>query len=116
MASVAGWYIFKPKIPMDIFWRAFESKCCHALWHFGIFFGHLAYFVVMWYIFPSFSMLYQEKSGNPGYVINTFVVYIGSQGSKITMYIPFSFPPPPAFSNYSFSSNQLVDRNERVAP
>jgi hypothetical protein len=24
------------------------------------------YFVVIWYIFPSFVMLYQEKSGNPG--------------------------------------------------
>jgi hypothetical protein len=25
----------------------------------------LAYFVVIWYIFPRFGILYQEKSGNP---------------------------------------------------
>jgi hypothetical protein len=24
------------------------------------------YFVVIWYIFPHFGMLYQDKSGNPG--------------------------------------------------
>jgi hypothetical protein len=41
---------------------------------FGILYGHLAYFaaiwytyvIVIWYIFPRFGMLYQEKSGNPG--------------------------------------------------
>jgi hypothetical protein len=27
---------------------------------------HLVYFVVIWYIFPRFGILYQEKSGNPG--------------------------------------------------
>jgi hypothetical protein len=31
-----------------------------------IFYGHLVDFVVIWYIFPRFGMLYQEKSGNPG--------------------------------------------------
>jgi hypothetical protein len=29
------------------------------------FHGHLVYFVVIWYIFPRFGILYQEKSGNP---------------------------------------------------
>jgi hypothetical protein len=40
---------------------------------FGIFYGCLVYFMVVWYIlwsfwhiFPPFGMLYQEKSGNPG--------------------------------------------------
>jgi hypothetical protein len=32
----------------------------------GIFCGPLGYFLVVWYIFPPFGMLYQEKSGNPG--------------------------------------------------
>jgi hypothetical protein len=45
----------------------------------GIFYGHLEYFtviwyilwtfgnvVVTWYIFPRFGILCQEKSGNPG--------------------------------------------------
>jgi hypothetical protein len=31
-----------------------------------IFYGHLVYFVVIWYIFPHFGILDQEKSGNPG--------------------------------------------------
>jgi hypothetical protein len=32
----------------------------YILWPFGIFYSHL------WYIFPYFGMLHQEKSGNPG--------------------------------------------------
>jgi hypothetical protein len=32
---------------------------------YGIFFGHLVYFMVIWYIFPCFGMLDQGKSGNP---------------------------------------------------
>jgi hypothetical protein len=31
-----------------------------------IFYGHLVYFVVIWYIYPRFGILYPEKSGNPG--------------------------------------------------
>jgi hypothetical protein len=49
-----------------------------AIWSilrpFGLFYGHLIYFVaiwniyvhmVIWYIFPRFGMLHQEKSGDP---------------------------------------------------
>jgi hypothetical protein len=32
-----------------------------------IFYGHLVYFVVIWYIFPPLGILDQEKSGNPNY-------------------------------------------------
>jgi hypothetical protein len=31
-----------------------------------IFYGHLVYFVVIWYIIPRFGILDKEKSGNPG--------------------------------------------------
>jgi hypothetical protein len=31
-----------------------------------IFNGHSVYFVVIWYMFPRFGILDQEKSGNPG--------------------------------------------------
>jgi hypothetical protein len=31
-----------------------------------IFYCHLVYFVVIWYIFLHFGILHQEKSGNPG--------------------------------------------------
>jgi hypothetical protein len=37
----------------------------YILWLFGIFYGHLVYFMVIWYIFPRFGKLHQEKSGNP---------------------------------------------------
>jgi hypothetical protein len=30
-----------------------------------IFYGHLVYFVVIWYIFLHFGILYNGKSGNP---------------------------------------------------
>jgi hypothetical protein len=42
------------------------------LWPFGIFYGHLGYFMAIcyilcsfWYIFSSFGIMSQEKSGNP---------------------------------------------------
>jgi hypothetical protein len=57
---------------MGKFWRALE-------WNAGIFYGHLEYFtviwcilwqfvnvLVIWYIFPRFGILCQEKSGKPG--------------------------------------------------
>jgi hypothetical protein len=66
---------FKTKIPyLGKFWKA-----SHRMENVGIFHGHLEYFtairyilwsfgnvVVSWYIFPSFGILCQEKSGNPG--------------------------------------------------
>jgi hypothetical protein len=30
-----------------------------------LFYGHLVYFVIIWYIFSRFGMLCQEKCGNP---------------------------------------------------
>jgi hypothetical protein len=32
---------------------------------FEIFYGHLVYYVVIWYISPRFGKLYQDKYGNP---------------------------------------------------
>jgi hypothetical protein len=32
---------------------------------FGIFCGHLKYFMLIWYISPCFGMLHLEKPGNP---------------------------------------------------
>jgi hypothetical protein len=39
----------------------------NILWRFGIFYGHLVRFVFIWYTFSRFGIMYQEKSGNPGY-------------------------------------------------
>jgi hypothetical protein len=36
------------------------------LWSFSICCGHFLHFMAIWHIFPRVSMLYQEKSGNPG--------------------------------------------------
>jgi hypothetical protein len=53
-------------------WRVYQGKILvyfmtilSILWPLEIFYGHLVYFVVVWYISPRFGILYQEKSGNP---------------------------------------------------
>jgi hypothetical protein len=54
------------------FWRVLQWKMLvyfMDIWPLlrpiGLFYAHLAYFMVIWYICPHFDMLYQEKSGNP---------------------------------------------------
>jgi hypothetical protein len=88
---------FQTKNPnLGTFWRALEWKMLVCLWSFGIFYGHLEYFtviwnilrsfgifyghlvyiwpfgnvVVIWYIIPRFGLLCQEKSGNPEEISN----------------------------------------------
>jgi hypothetical protein len=65
-SRVARLYILKPKIPI---WVNIGGSCSgtrwYMLWSFGQFSGYLVYFVAIWYIFPRFGILYQEKSGNP---------------------------------------------------
>jgi hypothetical protein len=50
-----------------------------AIWSifspFDIFYGHLVYLGVIWYIFPRFGMLHQEKSGNPVSVLALLSVF-----------------------------------------
>jgi hypothetical protein len=66
---------FQTKNPnLAKFWRVLQWKMLvnyMAIWSIvrllGIFCGHLVYFMVIWYIFPRFGMLYQEKSGNTAY-------------------------------------------------
>jgi hypothetical protein len=77
MPMVARCYIFKPKIPIWVhFGGSCNGRCWYILWPFwsilhpfgigtyfvaiGIFCGYLEYFSL-------FGILYQEKSGNPGY-------------------------------------------------
>jgi hypothetical protein len=63
---VARWHIFKPKIIISVH---FEGACNESwwsiLWPFGLCFGHLVYFMVIWVIFSRFGMFCQEKSGSP---------------------------------------------------
>jgi hypothetical protein len=46
---------------VDIFYVHLEY-----LWTFVIFYDHSVHFVFIWYIFSSFGIRHQEKSGNPG--------------------------------------------------
>jgi hypothetical protein len=65
---------FKPNIPIWVnFGGPWNGKCWYILWPFGINNNHLVYLrpfgslEVNWYIFPCFGILFQEKSGNPGW-------------------------------------------------
>jgi hypothetical protein len=69
---VARWFLFRPKIPIWVYFGgSWNRKCCYIFWSFGIFYDHwvyimaFAHFIVIWYIFTSFGISYQEKSGNP---------------------------------------------------
>jgi hypothetical protein len=70
---VARWYIFKSKIKIWVdFGGSCNGSCLYIIWPFGllwqfyIFCGHLVHYIVLWYIFPRFGVLHQDKSGNPG--------------------------------------------------
>jgi hypothetical protein len=51
--KVAGWYIFKPKIPI---WVNFGGSCngrrWYILWPSGLFYGHCGMFFLFWYVVP----------------------------------------------------------------
>jgi hypothetical protein len=64
--SAGLWFIFKPKIQIWVnFGGPWNGKYWQILWSFGIFYGHLANVVIVWYIFSHFGSLSREKSGNP---------------------------------------------------
>jgi hypothetical protein len=58
---------FQTKIPIwEKFGGSCNGRCGYILWPFGLFYGHLVYFMVIWYIYlVCFGMLTEEKSGNP---------------------------------------------------
>jgi hypothetical protein len=52
-SSVARWFIFEPKIPIWVnFGGPYIGQCLYILWPFGVFNGHLEYFMTICYIFP----------------------------------------------------------------
>jgi hypothetical protein len=65
----ARWYIFRPKNRnLGKFLRVLELKMLvylmdilSTLKPFNIFYGHLGYFEVIWYIFPRFAIFYQKS-------------------------------------------------------
>jgi hypothetical protein len=72
---------FQTKSPRYLIWVNFGWSRNGSYWYmaiwplllpFGIFCGHLVYFIVIWYICSKcsrFGMLYREKFGNPGWPI-----------------------------------------------
>jgi hypothetical protein len=48
---VARWFVFKPKIQILVKFGGPLNGKCYILWPFGIFYGLLVYFVIIWYIF-----------------------------------------------------------------
>jgi hypothetical protein len=63
---------FQSKNPnLGKFWRALQWNMLVYLmaslyfYQICIVCGHLVDYMVVWYIFPRFGMMYQEKSGNP---------------------------------------------------
>jgi hypothetical protein len=57
---------FQTKRPnLGKLWRALDCKMLLYFWPFGIFYGHLRYFITIWCIFSGFGVMHQEKSGNP---------------------------------------------------
>jgi hypothetical protein len=59
-----GTYVFKPKIQIWVnFGGSCNGICWYILWTFGLFYGHLIYFMPIrnifmnfWYIFPRFGI------------------------------------------------------------
>jgi hypothetical protein len=51
----AGWYIFKPKIPIGV---NFGDVCRYILWQFVLFYFQLVNFVAIWYILRSFGIFF----------------------------------------------------------
>jgi hypothetical protein len=67
---------FQTKNPnLGKFWRVLVY--CMTIWSIlrplEIFHGHSVYFVVIWYIFPRFGILDQEKTGNHGLRSNLII-------------------------------------------
>jgi hypothetical protein len=52
------------------------TTICSILLLLEIFYCHLVHFVVIWYIFPRFGILYEEKSGNPAGDLSDFELRI----------------------------------------
>jgi hypothetical protein len=53
VARVARWYVFKPKISIWVnFGGPWNGKGWHTVWPFGIYYGHLVYFMAIGIFFP----------------------------------------------------------------
>jgi hypothetical protein len=59
LTRVARWNIFKPKIPIWVnFGGSCNGRCLKMLRPNGLFYGHLVYFVAIWYILWLFDIFF----------------------------------------------------------
>jgi hypothetical protein len=57
-SRVARWFVFKPEISIWVnFGGPWNRKCGYILWPFGIFYGHLEYFMAIWYNLLPFGIV-----------------------------------------------------------
>jgi hypothetical protein len=82
-----------------------------AIWNilqtFGICYDHLVHFVLIWYIFPGFGIMFQEKSGNPGLTRPSPIVWLSLK--PYNMYAdPFRICHQPETNCHKYFSNQLI--------
>jgi hypothetical protein len=73
-----------------------------TLWIYGIYYDHSVHFMFILYIFSSFGITHQEKSGNPVWLLNW---------SGWACILEADFQIDVKFSNslYFFSISQLID-------
>jgi hypothetical protein len=56
---VARWFIFKPKIPIWVYFGGpWNGKCWYILWPFCIIYDHLVKYMAVWYSMWSFGILF----------------------------------------------------------
>jgi hypothetical protein len=86
-------YIFKPKIKI---WINFGGSCnprsWYILWTFGIFYGHLVYFMDIWYILWTFGIFYGHLVYfmDIWYILWTFGIFCGN----VVYFPPFWYVVP----------------------
>jgi hypothetical protein len=61
-----GTYIFRPKIRIWVnFGGSCNGRCWYSLWTLRLLYGHLVYFVVIWYIFPVLVCCTKKNLASP---------------------------------------------------
>jgi hypothetical protein len=78
---------FQTKNPnLGKFWRVLQWNMLVYFMDIWSIYGQLVYVVVIWYIFPHFGMLYQEKSGNP--VVRASVSCFNEINNYLVLIVP----------------------------
>jgi hypothetical protein len=70
LGNSQGGQMVKPKFPIWLnFGVSCIRSCYYSLWPFGLFYGHLVYFVAIWYILWSFWYIFPFRQHWPGQIL-----------------------------------------------